>query len=101
MKDVERKLEKQRWLGSELHVLNKEQKRILTNLGAHYRKSIELAQSLLTDIVEIWWRIEDTNKDADPITEGPDSYNLADLLLLAKYEICAKIKHLPDYLKKL
>lgn len=89
-KDVEKKLEKPRWLGGELYVSNKEQKRILKNLGAHYKKSMELAQSLLTDIVEIWWRIEDTSKDADPITDGPDSYNLADLLLLAKYDVVLK-----------
>ncbi|XP_059351801.1 uncharacterized protein LOC130690484 [Daphnia carinata] len=96
VKDVGKKLEKPRWLGGELYVSNKEHKRILKNLGAHYKKSMELAQSLLTDIVEIWWRIEDTSKDADPITDGPDSYNLADLLLLAKDSgLCHETHTLP------
>ena len=90
--DVEKKLEKHKeLLDKEINKSNKELKRILKNLGANYKKSVELAQSLLTDIVDIWSRIEDTSKDADPISDGPDSYNLADLLLLAKFVITHKI----------
>ncbi len=83
--DVEKKLEKHKeLLDKEMSKSNQELKRILKHLGANYKKSVELAQSLLSDIVDVWSRIEDTSKDADPINDGPDSYNLADLLLLAK-----------------
>lgn len=93
--DVEKKLEKHKeLLDKEINKSNKELKRILKNLGANYKKSVELAQSLLTDIVDIWSRIEDTSKDADPISDGPDSYNLADLLLLAKFVITPRSYHI-------
>jgi len=83
--DVEKKLVKHKeLLDKEIDKSNKELKRILKHLGANYKKSVELAQNLLADIVDMWSRIEDASKDADPISDGPDSYNLADLLLLAK-----------------
>jgi hypothetical protein len=83
--DVEKKLEKHKeLLDKEMSKSNQELKKILKDLGANYKKSVELAQSLLSNIVDVWSRIEDTSKDADPISDGPDSYNLADLLLLAK-----------------
>ncbi|EFX82515.1 hypothetical protein DAPPUDRAFT_101084 [Daphnia pulex] len=93
--DVEKKLEKHKeLLDKEMSKSNQELKKILKHLGANYKKSVELAQSLLSNIVDVWSRIEDTSKDADPISDGPDSYNLADLLLLAN-GLCHEAHFLP------
>jgi hypothetical protein len=70
--DVEKKLEKHKEpLDKEMSKSNEKLKKILKYLGDNYKKSVELAESLLSNIVDLWSRIEDTSKDADPISEDP------------------------------
>lgn len=67
--NVEKKLEKHKeLLDKEMSKSNEKLKKILKHLGANYKKSVELAESLLSNIVDLWSRIEDTSKDADPIS---------------------------------